>query len=230
MPLYQQIRQYLSELMSINPNLKKLPSERELQDKYNSTRVTIREALSKLEAEGIIYRQNRRGWFVCPPRLNWDPVKKVNFYRFAQEQNFTPRTQLISCDKITASASLQARFELAQTEPMYRISRVRFLNERPVMIEDIYCRVEPFQGLEDKPLEASVTTIFEQDYGINISHESSSIFVTSTPEDKAHTLNLGSGAPCLKIIRNRFNQDNQLIDHNIEYWVHSAIEINVTSN
>lgn len=229
MQLHQQIRQYLFELMEVNSKLKKLPSERELQEKYSSTRVTIREALSKLEAEGIIYRQNRRGWFICPARLKWNPVKKVNFYQLAKEQDFTARTELISCDKIDATSELQSLFGLPANETFYRISRVRFLNERPVMTEDIYCLAAKFTNLENKGLEDSITTIFEQDYKVDINHESSSIAVTSTPEEKANTLNLGVGSACLKIVRNRFNQQEQLIDHNIEHWVHSAIEIEVTS-
>ena len=28
---------------------------------------TLRQALQQLEAEGLVYRENRRGWFVSPP-------------------------------------------------------------------------------------------------------------------------------------------------------------------
>ena len=45
----------------------KLPSERELSDLFNTTRITLKDALKALEAEGRIYREDRRGWFVSPP-------------------------------------------------------------------------------------------------------------------------------------------------------------------
>ncbi|WP_156504394.1 GntR family transcriptional regulator, partial [Oleiphilus sp. HI0066] len=51
----------------------KLPSERYLSEQHSTTRVTIREALKLLETEGLIYRENRRGWFISPPKLRYDP-------------------------------------------------------------------------------------------------------------------------------------------------------------
>jgi len=74
MLLYQAIREYLFSLIAKQPDMKKLPSARELLEQFHSTRITVREALMRLEAEGLIYRQNRKGWFICPPRLQWDPV------------------------------------------------------------------------------------------------------------------------------------------------------------
>ena len=46
-----------------------LPAERALSERFATTRITIKEALSSLEADGLIYRAERRGWFVAPPRL-----------------------------------------------------------------------------------------------------------------------------------------------------------------
>lgn len=47
----------------------KLPSERELCAIFNTTRITIRESLAQLESSGLIWRADRRGWFVTPERL-----------------------------------------------------------------------------------------------------------------------------------------------------------------
>lgn len=230
MLLYQEIRQYLCSLLNEQPDLKKLPSERILQDKFGSTRITIREALSKLEAEGFIYRQNRKGWFICPPRLKWDPVKKVNFYQLAKEQNFTASTHLVDIATTVANADLVQQFALSEPEQTFTISRIRSLDDRPVMAEEIHCLKSQFEGLESKSLEGSITTIFEQDYGVEVVRESSTLYVTATPEDKAQLLNLSSGSPCLMIIRRRYDKQDKLVDYNIEYWVYGAIEIEVTSN
>ena len=42
----------------------KLPSERRLQDEVGVARGTIRAGLFQLEAEGVIYRRDRSGWYV----------------------------------------------------------------------------------------------------------------------------------------------------------------------
>tara|TARA_R110002167_G_scaffold27632_2_gene93947 strand:- start:52 stop:756 length:705 start_codon:yes stop_codon:yes gene_type:complete len=234
MLLYQKIRQYIYTLIEQQPTMKKLPSERELLELFQSTRITVREALTLLETEGIIYRQNRKGWFICPPRLQWDPVNKVDFYQLAKDQDFLAKTSLIAINTVTVDGDVNSAFVGNNNQDtdvsLFKICRVRSLDDRPVMVEEIYCQTAQFEGLEKKDLEGSITTIFSQDYDVKISRESSRIYVTALPADKAAQLQLNSGASCLKIFRQRFNENNELIDYNIEYWVHGAIEINVTSN
>ncbi|OOE62813.1 GntR family transcriptional regulator [Salinivibrio kushneri] len=58
---------------------KKLPGERQLADTFSTTRVTLREALAVLEAEGRIYRRERRGWFVAPTPCAYDPSQLVDW-------------------------------------------------------------------------------------------------------------------------------------------------------
>jgi DNA-binding GntR family transcriptional regulator len=246
MLLYQAIREYLFSLIAEQPDMKKLPSERELLEQFNSTRITVREALIRLEAEGVIYRQNRKGWFICPPRLQWNPVHKVNFYQLAHEQNFVADTRLVSIEKLMFNSDfsqlnqekeeskqlLLNTINLAFNQPtkVYEICRVRSLDERPVMVEEIYCLADDFIGLPDKELTGSITAIFQDDYQVNITAESSSIYVTALPGHVAKLLNLNSGASCLKIIRQRYAAEHILVDYNIEYWVHGAIEIKVESH
>ena len=43
---------------------KRLPSERELSEIFNASRLTVKDALQQLEIQGIIYRKERRGWFL----------------------------------------------------------------------------------------------------------------------------------------------------------------------
>ena len=232
MLLYQQIRQYIFALIEQQQIMKKLPSERDLQEHFKSTRITVREALMHLEVEGIVYRLNRKGWFLCPPRLQWNPVQKVNFYQLAKEQSFFAETKLVHIKTLAKGNNFSTNFSEqndSDESSLFEICRVRSLDARPVMVEEIYCKTKQFQSLADKNLEGSITNIFTQDYGVIISRESSRIFVTGLPADKAKYLQLNNGASCLKIVRKRFSPDNTLVDYNIEYWVHGAIEINVAS-
>lgn len=102
MLLFQEIRNYILALLQQDEIAtgSKLPSERALQEHFNSTRITVREALIRLEAEGLIYSQKRKGWFVTPPKLKWHPATKVNFYELAKQQGFTAQTRLVSANKI----------------------------------------------------------------------------------------------------------------------------------
>lgn len=73
----------------------KLPSERELCALFNTTRITVRESLAQLESSGVIYRADRRGWFVTPERLWLDPTQNTNFHKLCLEQGREPKTILL---------------------------------------------------------------------------------------------------------------------------------------
>ena len=229
MLLYQQIHEYILNLIKEDPKLTKLPSERQLQDVFHSTRITVREALIRLEAEGIIYRLNRKGWFVNSERLNWDPVKKVNFYALAQEQGFSPKTQLIDIKTLDGTKPIRDEFAVSAKDKLQQITRLRLLDGRPVLSEVIYCRENDFPQLTSHTLEGSLTEIFARQYGVDVTHERSQIFVSALPKEEALALEQNEGSPCLKIIRKRYNKQDKLVDYNIEFWVHGAIELQVNS-
>lgn len=183
----------------------------------------------RLEAEGAIYRINRKGWFVNTAKLNWDPVKKANFYTLALEQGFSPKTQLVTHTLVCGDKQIRQAFSLAPADKLQQITRVRYLDGRPVVYEVIYCRAQDFPDLARHQLAGSLTQIFTEHYGVNVSHEHSKIFVSALPREKAQMLGQNESASCLKIHRQRYNQANALVDYNIEYWVHSAIELEVAS-
>ncbi|WP_231878864.1 GntR family transcriptional regulator, partial [Oleiphilus sp. HI0125] len=93
----------------------KLPSERELSEQHSTTRVTIREALKLLETEGLIYRENRRGWFISPPKLRYDPSVhgRVSFVDYARQQGFQPSTQLLSIKLTVADRYIASEMQIA---------------------------------------------------------------------------------------------------------------------
>lgn len=64
----------------------KLPAERKLSELFATTRITLREALIQLESQGLIYREERRGWFVSPERLAYNPLVRSHFHAMVSEQ------------------------------------------------------------------------------------------------------------------------------------------------
>lgn len=65
-PLYYQLKNILKSkiLSSELKGNKRLPSEAELCEEYNVSRATVRQALSELTKEELIYRGRGRGTFV----------------------------------------------------------------------------------------------------------------------------------------------------------------------
>src|ERR1700760_3423774 len=90
------------ELGKIAPGTR-LPSERKLQADSGAARGTIREALFQLEAEGLIYRRDRSGWYVSPPAVTYNPTRWYGFMTYVAEQGRTPGTEVLSKELIPAT-------------------------------------------------------------------------------------------------------------------------------
>lgn len=90
----------------------KLPSERALSEQFATTRITLQEALGQLEAQGVIYRQVRRGWFISPPRLIYNPLQRSHFHAMAQQQGRAAYTEAIDSAVVTLDAPLAGRLAL----------------------------------------------------------------------------------------------------------------------
>ncbi|MDP5210611.1 UTRA domain-containing protein [Microbulbifer sp. 2205BS26-8] len=207
----------------------KLPAERELTEQLQVTRITLREGLNRLEGEGLVYRQNRRGWFVAPNRFVMNPTQKVNFNSMARQQGFKAATKVLRFCKLTVRRDIYSAFNGTKSTKYFEMRRVRYLDQRAVMVEESYLSSERFSGLSDFDLSGAITEVLQDNYMVNITQERCNIQVANLELQCAEPLGIPAGAPGLKILRLRYDSAEHLIDYNIEYWLPHAIEMEVST-
>jgi phosphonate utilization transcriptional regulator PhnR len=203
----------------------KLPAERKLAESFDTTRVTLREALSLLEAEGRIYREDRRGWFISPEPLVYDPTQTLNFMNMAKSQGRVATTQLLGAKTMLAPKHASTLLGLPPFSEVHRIDRVRSLEDRPVMHVTNYVRPELFPNLLDFDLSMSLTDIYREHFGVVYSKIKYRVSTSSLLGDTAQSLRATSGTPAMVVERINYSQTGELIDCDIEYWRHDAISI-----
>ncbi|KPM93429.1 GntR family transcriptional regulator [Vibrio alginolyticus] len=203
----------------------KLPAERKLAESFDTTRVTLREALSLLEAEGRIYREDRRGWFISPEPLRYDPTQTLNFPNMAKAQNRVPKTELVAAKGTLANKQAARLLDLQPFSDVYRVDRVRYLEDRPVVFVTNYIRPELFPNLLDYDLSNSLTDIYRDHYGVTYQKIRYRISTSTLLGEMAQALRATAGTPAMVVERINYNQHGELIDCDIEYWRHDAISI-----
>ncbi|KYN84470.1 phosphonate utilization transcriptional regulator PhnR [Vibrio cidicii] len=201
----------------------KLPAERKLAESFDTTRVTLREALGLLEAEGRIYREDRRGWFISPAPLRYDPTQTLNFTNMALAQNRQPKTELLLAKAILANKVASRLLNLQPFSDVYRVDRVRYLEDRPVAYVTNYVRPERFPNLLDFDLSQSLTDIYRDHFGVVYQQTRYRITTSSLLGDVVQALRATSGTPAMVVERVNYSQQGELIDCHIEYWRHDAL-------
>src|SRR5476651_1904821 len=145
----------------------RLPSERQLSDQFSTTRITLREALSQLEGQGLVYREVRRGWFVSPPRIIYNPLQRSHFHAMAKDQGRSAQTEVIDARQCAASAAVCQKLQLPPDSEVICIRRLRYIDGRPVLYVEHYLNALYFQGILDADLTSSLTDLYASRYNIH---------------------------------------------------------------
>ncbi len=101
-PLYKQLKDRIKEAIldgSLKPN-QKIPSELELSQTYQISRITVRNAISELVDEELLEKKQGKGTFVCTPKID---VRSPNFTIMCTTNHKVPSSKIIKIVKQPAS-------------------------------------------------------------------------------------------------------------------------------
>jgi DNA-binding GntR family transcriptional regulator len=182
-----------------------------------------------MEAEGLIFREERRGWFVSPPRVCYDPTANTSFTESISRQGRVAGTTILSKQQLSASESLAALLDCAVGDPIFIINRLRTVDSRAVLVEQIHVKARRCPGLLDFPLDQSMTGLMAEKFGIIEHRTQINMRPTALPEIPARALGVAVGTPSLYISRAILDQFNEVIELDQEFWRHDAIDISVSA-
>ncbi|MBN2130534.1 MAG: GntR family transcriptional regulator [Sedimentisphaerales bacterium] len=170
-PKYYRIsRQIIERIRSgeLRPGMR-VPSENELIRRHGISNTTARKALYEIEAEGWCTRVKGKGTFVRERSVQRSATRILAFTRNMREAGYTPSTRVLDARRVEKgySAIINGR-RYAMTGPVYKIHRLRFADETPMMIEVRYISLEFCPGIESKDFTGSLYEIYEKDYGLHL--------------------------------------------------------------
>jgi DNA-binding GntR family transcriptional regulator len=207
----------------------KLPSERDLSELFSTTRITIKDALTSLETEGLIYREERRGWFVSPERIRYNPLSRSHFHQMIREQHRIAETKLVSVRSEMASGMYAKALAVDTITPIHIIERLRYIDGRVVLFVENCLIATLFPKILEENLTLSLTKCYQEKYQFHTQRSHFEVIPTSAPSHVARALNLVEGQPVVKICRVNFNQYGDLMDCEFEYWRPDAMMICIDS-
>ena len=204
-----------------------LPAERRLSEVFATTRITLREALGQLEAQGLIYREERRGWFVSPPRLAYNPLVRSHFHAMVAGQGRVPATEVLSARLLPASVEICELLELPALSSVIQIRRARRIDGRLVLYVEHYLNPAYFPGVLDFDLTLSLTELYASEYSIRYGRVRFDMVPTALHSEAAAALKVAVGSPALRIVRINRDQHGRIIDCDLEFWRHDALHVSV---
>jgi len=192
----------------------RLPAERELAQSLGVSRMTLRQALSRLDHRGLVERAQGSGTFVSQPKLRHQANILRGFFRETAGQGVVPTSQTIERTTAFATRALAATLDLRIGEEVYKVVRLRFARGNPVVFETSYFPAKLYPGLIDLDLDhESIYRLMEDRYGARpVRGEQSMESIAAEPAE-AQLLNVPPGAPLMLLERTAWDAAGRPVEH-----------------
>jgi GntR family transcriptional regulator len=220
-PLYQQIKDALRGgiLDGKYPPHSRMPSESELQEMFEVSRITIRQALGDLQKEGLIFKVHGKGSFVSQPKTVQNITSLQGFAEGMASEGHEIVNRVVSFNFVAADAEVAAKLGLDEGARVAEIHRVRLLNREPTSYEITFLP----EALGKKLQRADLVTrdiflILENDCGVALGSADLSIDAIPAHPPISHALELKKDAPLLRVERLTYDSERHPIDFEYLYF------------
>ena len=169
-PKYYRISREIIERIragQLRPGMR-IPSENELIHEHGISNTTARKVLYEIEAGGWCTRIKGKGTFVAR-NVHRSATRILGFTRNMLEAGYAPSTKVLDARRVEAGyvTTINGR-RYAMSGPVYKIHRLRFADNTPMMIEVRYISMVFCPGIETRDFTGSLYDIYEKDYGLHL--------------------------------------------------------------
>ncbi|MDP8242597.1 MAG: GntR family transcriptional regulator [Candidatus Hinthialibacter antarcticus] len=220
LPLHRQIRDTLRQEIFSGQRTpySEMPPEQELAARFQTSRMTVRQAINALEIEGLLEKQQGRRTIVCPPK-EVEPIFALPhdnqiFFRGGKTITYTLLTQ----ELVPPTNLVREKLQLPWTvEKVILISRIRHLHEVPISVYSTYFPYSRCPDLLKEDLTGrSLVYVMRNEYGLTPFQMTHELEVLSADEEASEILNIRERTPIMKVESVEFDEDGAPFSFNLE--------------
>jgi GntR family transcriptional regulator len=193
----------------------RLPPERELAERLDVSRSTLRLALHDLERAGVVVRRPGRGGgtFVVAPKVERDLGSFAGLGEYIRRQGLVAGARVIAVVLAPAEPAVAGALRLGDGEPVVTISRVRLADGEPIALERSRFPAGRFPGLAEQALGGSLYDLLRERYGEAPERAVERIEPVAAGEESAGLLDVPYGTPLLAVERVAYNPAGEPIEY-----------------
>jgi GntR family transcriptional regulator len=135
-PFYAQIKEVLRAriLNGVYKPHQQMPSESEMIQAFNVSRITVRQVLNDLQKEGLIFKIHGKGTFVSKAKAFQELGHLQGFAEAMSRIGHEIYNRLLGLKTVAASAAVAERLQIEPRMPVTEIRRARYLNREPIAV------------------------------------------------------------------------------------------------
>jgi GntR family transcriptional regulator len=208
-PIYHQLEEYIKQQIEsgILQEEAVIPSEREYAERFQISRMTVRQAINNLVSEGYLKRQKGRGTFVNKKKVEQELQGMTSFTEDMLSRGMTPSSTLLSFKIIPADKKTAFDLKIDENDSIYKIKRIRLADGATMALETAYIPVKLVPGLTAENSNLSLYQYIEEHLSLSISEAKQEIEAAIASSHDAETLGITIRDPILLIERISYLQN-----------------------
>jgi GntR family transcriptional regulator len=203
---YVRVRDYLRSLVTHELTVgDAIPSERVLCDRFGVSRMTVRQAVDALVVEGLLEREQGRGTFVAPTKVDLE-MRLASFGEEMLRRGLEPSSTVLAAEEVAAGPDVADALDLVPGERVHYLYRVRLADGEPMAIEQTWTPVTLTPGMFADGVPESVYGYLRR-RGLNPDWGEDTVSASEVDAQDGALLGLRTGAAVLRVARRTFAGD-----------------------
>ena len=214
-PLYAQIVTKLQQDIESGMFNKtgRLPTEGELADQYQVSRITIRRAVDELVLQKLVEKKQGKGTFLCAPKMTRRVDSgPISFSEMCAANGLTAHAKILEAGIVTPNSSdIREILNLPEGSPAVRICRLRYAGEKPLVLEDNFYPLEYAYLLSIDLEKDSTYRYLREEQGIELQRTSMRLSIIRADSKVAKLLQVPKNTPQLEMKGRVIRLDGQTV-------------------
>jgi GntR family transcriptional regulator len=118
----------------------KIPSEKEIQQILDVSRITVRKAIEDLERDGFVKKYQGKGTIVMPTKHNYNLQELTSFSTDVQQAGGISNSVILDFKEVEADIKVANFLKVGIGEPVYYLKRLRMMGDKIVGLHDTYIK------------------------------------------------------------------------------------------
>ncbi|TFD07820.1 MULTISPECIES: GntR family transcriptional regulator [unclassified Cryobacterium] len=216
-PKHLLIREQLLAEISAMHRDDALPQERELAERFDVSRTTVRQALRGLAEDGLIYSIRGMGTFVSGGRIS-KGLKLTSFSEDMRGRDMEPSSRVLSATEMIATNEVALKLELAPKSAVFAIERLRLADGVPMCRETIYLPAHLFPHLLQFDLSSSLYKLMAEQFRVRVENATQRVSSALISGADADLLGVPHRAPALVVSRQGVDGKGRLVEYAVSIY------------